>query len=83
MMVVDMANSLPLPLADGIHIQRLSDTIIDRNSRVRSAFIADAVAVEVKDVRSGAVGVDVPDYFVAEAHFEGGVVGEDVAVVWD
>lgn len=52
--VVNMADSLPLPLSYSIHIQRLTDTVIDRDSRVCCALPTDAVAVEVEDVGSGA-----------------------------
>lgn len=79
-MARDMAHELPNTRVRGVHVQRLALAVVDADGVRVEAVGDEAVAVHVEDVAGGAVGVDVPDGRVVEAHFVGRVVGEDVAL---
>lgn len=80
LMIAHMANNLPQPLAPSVHDKSLPHPIVETDGILVEAVVPEAVAVHVEDVARGPVRVHVPDHFVVAAHFEGRVVGEDVAV---
>lgn len=58
----------------------MSRPIINTIRKRLHPIFCKRMAVHVEDVGFSSVSVDVPDDFIVETHFEGGVVGEKVAI---
>jgi len=79
-MMINMADNLPQTSTSSIHDKSLANAVVEGGGVLSSICIFVAIAVHAEDVRCAAVCHDIPEYFVALAHLEDGVVGEGVAV---